>query len=78
MLNVDPAHSPANVGNIAARLGGEAQAAKNEQISAIFSDFSRFKAIERPFRLDLQRPWGLGIAGRATVANVDKYVVCRA
>ena len=42
MLNVDPAHSPANVGNVAARLGGEAQAAKNEQISAIFSDFSRF------------------------------------
>jgi hypothetical protein len=42
MLNVDPAHSPANVGNVAARLGGEAQAAKNERFSEIFSDFQRF------------------------------------
>ena len=42
MLNVGLTHSPANVGNVAAHLGGETQAAKNEQISAIFSDFSRF------------------------------------
>ena len=38
MLNVDPAHSPANVGNVAARLGGEAQAAKNEKFQRFFRE----------------------------------------
>ena len=68
MLNVDPAHSPANVGNVAAHLGGEAQAAKNERFSAIFSGFERFWG-----RSGLI--CGSGIARRATFANVDKYVV---